>query len=58
MIVGAFSGLARTQMINTPVALVHAGFQSAWLDVVRRLASSDWETRNLVVQIQIYGCLR
>ena len=42
-------------MINTPVALVHAGFQSAWLDVVRRLASSDWETRNLVVQIQNTG---
>ena len=42
-------------MINAPVALVHAGFQSAWLDVARRLAGSHWELRNLIVQIQDTG---
>jgi thymidylate synthase len=42
-------------MIDAPLALVHRGLQSAWLDVVRRLANSHWETRNLVVQIQDTG---
>lgn len=39
-------------MINEPLAIVHDCFQQVWLDVVRRLIASQWELRNLVVQIR------
>jgi len=39
-------------MINEPISIVGDGFQHVWLDVVRRLAMSHWELRNLVVQIK------
>jgi thymidylate synthase len=42
-------------MINEPLAIVHDGFQQAWLDVVQRLIASQWELRNLVVQIKNPG---
>lgn len=39
-------------MINEPVAISKDGFQETWLDVVRLLVGSQWETRNLVVHIR------
>lgn len=39
-------------MINPPVTIVTDGFQSAWLEVVNNLMASQWELRNLVVQIR------
>ncbi|MCX7012805.1 MAG: hypothetical protein NTW86_09655 [Candidatus Sumerlaeota bacterium] len=39
-------------MINEPVTIVHDSFQEAWLEVVRNLIASQWELRNLVVQIR------
>ncbi len=39
-------------MINEPIVLIFDGFQMAWLDVVKRLAISQWEVRNLIVQIK------
>lgn len=39
-------------MINEPVSVVRDDFQQAWLEVVRRLAASQWELRNLIVQIK------
>lgn len=39
-------------MINQPVSLVCDDFQNTWLKVVRQLMASDWEIRNLIVQIE------
>ncbi|MGO9122198.1 MAG: hypothetical protein ACLQPD_31875 [Desulfomonilaceae bacterium] len=39
-------------MINEPIACVTDGFQEAWLEVVRRLMTSAWTLRNLVVQVR------
>jgi thymidylate synthase len=39
-------------MINAPVTIVTDTFQEAWLEVVETLARSQWELRNLVVQIR------
>jgi hypothetical protein len=39
-------------MINEPISLTFDGFQEAWLNVVRLLVQSQWEVRNLVVQIR------
>ena len=39
-------------MINAPVTIVKEGFQEAWLEVVGALVRSQWELRNLVVQIR------
>ena len=38
--------------INEPINIVSEDFQSAWLSVVRRLTRSNWELRNLIVQIK------
>lgn len=42
-------------MINEPEMVVKEGFQSAWLAVVRLLMGSQWDLRNLVVQIRNPG---
>lgn len=39
-------------MINPPVTIVQDCFQQAWLEVVKNLMVSQWELRNLVVQIR------
>lgn len=39
-------------MINEPISVVGDGFQRVWRDVVLRLAGSQWELRNLIVQIK------
>jgi len=39
-------------MINEPVRIVSDDFQNAWLEVTKRLMVSNWELRNLVVQIK------
>ncbi len=39
-------------MINEPLSIVRDDFQQAWLEVVRQLATSQWELRNLIVQIR------
>lgn len=39
-------------MINEPIPLTCDSFQQAWLAVARLLVRSQWETRNLVVQIR------
>jgi len=39
-------------MINEPVCIVSDDFQTAWLDVVRRLMSAHWELRNVVVHVK------
>ena len=39
-------------MINEPVSVVGDGFQHVWRDVVLRLASAQWELRNLIAQIR------
>lgn len=42
-------------MINEPLGIVYESFQQAWLDVVQRLIASQWEVRNLIVQIKNPG---
>lgn len=39
-------------MINAPLTIVCDSFQEAWLKAVRALIASQWELRNLVVQIR------
>jgi hypothetical protein len=39
-------------MIDEPRAITSDSFQSAWANVVNTLAQSDWEMRNLIVQIK------
>lgn len=39
-------------MINEPITVVADGFQAAWVQVVKRLVVSQWDLRNLVVQIR------
>lgn len=39
-------------MINEPIPCVTDGFQEAWVQVVRRLMSSAWSLRNLMVQVR------
>lgn len=39
-------------MINAPVTIVEDSFQHAWLEVVKRLILSQWDIRNLMVQIR------
>jgi hypothetical protein len=39
-------------VINEPVAFATESFQQAWLDAVRVLMNSDWELRNLIVQVR------
>jgi hypothetical protein len=39
-------------MINSPVSVIGASFQTAWLDVTRRLVAERWALRNLVVHIE------
>ncbi len=39
-------------MINEPINLSFENFQTAWLEVVKLLSNSQWEVRNLVVQIK------
>jgi hypothetical protein len=39
-------------MIDEPACIVHNDFQNAWLEVVRRLVISQWELRNLIVQVK------
>jgi len=44
-------------MINQPICLVRDDFQNTWLEVVRQLMASDWEVRNLIVQVKNPGFL-
>ncbi len=39
-------------MIDEPLSVIRDSFQEAWLEVVKLLALSNWERRNLVVQIR------
>jgi hypothetical protein len=39
-------------MINEPITFIEDSFDKVWLEVVRKLATSNWELRNLMVQIR------
>jgi hypothetical protein len=39
-------------MIDEPLSVVRDSFQQAWMEVVKLLALSNWERRNLAVQIK------
>lgn len=39
-------------MIDEPLSVIRDSFQQAWLEVVKLLALSNWERRNLTVQIR------
>jgi len=39
-------------MIDEPLSVIRDSFQQAWLEVVKLLALSNWERRNLAVQIK------
>ena len=39
-------------MITDPICFVCEDFQNTWLEVARYLIASDWEARNIIVQIK------
>ena len=39
-------------MINPPVQITEPSFQTAWLEVVKRLSDNKWKLRNLIVYIE------
>ena len=39
-------------MINPPVSIIETSFQTAWLEVVKRLSNNKWKLRNLIVYIE------